>query len=447
MRAAGHVALDRIFFAAHPTVGHTSALRAIGAELRARGHATGFAIMRARVPFASLWPEPVRAAGNLPAAIAAEGAQVFELAPSPSSLWHAARLPRATGQAELEIALALFTSGLEAQSRAIAVHVERMGASVVVGDYLMPAAMLGAQLARRPFVALYHSALPFAAEGAPPFGTILPESARGSAAWRQAEARLARMSDAFDARIAAAATKLGLRAPGRGLLMRPLPVDLNLLATAPELEPGLGPLEGNVLMTGPCLPKSAAPDDAGRAVLDALPRDRHVVYVSLGTVFNDQPAVFRALVAGAAATGAHVVVSAGASFDALADLRSPSVTIHRRVPQVALLERVDAVITHGGNNTVQECLAAGRPMVVIPFGGDQLANARRVERLGVGARIDAHDLSAGVVGEALEAATHEGATDRARQIARALEKYGGTRAAADAVLRSRASASVVARVS
>jgi UDP:flavonoid glycosyltransferase YjiC (YdhE family) len=39
-----------VLFVAHPTVGHTNALRAIAAELRARGHTTGFAIVRARVP-------------------------------------------------------------------------------------------------------------------------------------------------------------------------------------------------------------------------------------------------------------------------------------------------------------------------------------------------------------------------------------------------------------
>jgi MGT family glycosyltransferase len=428
--------MDRrhILLAAHPTVGHTSALRAIGAELRARGHGTSFAIVRARVPFASRWPEPVRAASNLPAAIAAEGAEVLPLTASPAALWHAARLPRATGQAELEIALALFTSGLEAQARHIAAHVRRAGASVVVGDYLMPAALLGARLAARPFVALYHSALPFPAEGAPPFGTVLPESARGSGAWREAEARLVRMGAAFDARIARAARRLELEAPGEGLLLRPISRELNLLATAPELEPGLLPLDGKVVMTGPCLPTGAALDDAGRAVLDALPRDRRIVYVSLGTVFNGQPVVFRSLIAGAAATGAHVVVSAGASFDALADLRSTSVQLHRRVPQVPLLERVDSVITHGGNNTVQECLAAGRPMVVIPFGGDQVANAHRVERLGVGVRRSATTLSLDAVREAVETLRAASFRDRARDLARSLEAYGGVRAAADAVL-------------
>jgi MGT family glycosyltransferase len=423
-----------VFFAAHPTVGHTSALRAIGAEVRARGHATSFAMVHAQVPFATLWPEGVRAALSLPAAIAAEGAEVVKLSASPGSLWHAVRLPRATGQAELEIALALFTSGLDAQARQLAAHIRRTGASVVVGDYLMPAALLGARLAERPFIALYHSALPFRAEGAPPFGTVLPESARGSDAWREAELRLKRMSADFDSRINGAARRLCLEPPGDGLLPRPISRDLNLLATAPELEPGLLPLAGNVLMTGPCLPKGSAVDGAGQAVLDMLPRSRWIVYVSLGTVFNGQPAVFRALIAGASATGAHLVVSAGASFDALADLRSPSVHIHRRVPQVPLLQRVDAVVTHGGNNTVQECLATGRPMVVIPFGGDQVANASRVERLGVGVRMSATALSVDAVRAAVETLSEARFVERASEIARALEAYGGTRAAADAIL-------------
>jgi MGT family glycosyltransferase len=423
-----------ILFAAHPTVGHTNALRAIAAELRSRGHTTSFALVHARVPLASRWPEPVQAATRLPAVIANEGAEVLELKPSLAALWHAARLPRATGQAELEIALALFTSGLEPQAQQIAAHARRGRASVVVGDYLMPAALLGARLAKLPFIALYHSALPFPADGAPPFGTVLPQSARGSDAWRDAEARLVRMCAGFDARIAAAARRLGLAPPGEGLLLRPISPDLNLLATAPELEPGLLPLEGKVVMTGPCLPMGAAQGDAGQSVLDALPRDRRIVYVSLGTVFNDQPDVFRRLITGAARTGVHVVVSAGASFEALAELRSPTVHIHRRVPQVALLTRVDAVITHGGNNTVQECLAAGRPMVVIPFGGDQLANAHRVERLGVGVRMNAADLSVDAVRSAVESLADARMVARSTDLARALEAYRGVHAAADAVL-------------
>lgn len=423
-----------MLLAAHPTVGHTNALRAIGSELRARGHRTSFAIVRTRVPRPDWWPEPVRAATTLPAAIEAEGAPVLPLTPALSTLWHAARLTRATGQAELEIALTLFTGGLEAQAREIAAHARRIDAAVVVADYLMPAALLGARLAGRPYVALYHSALPFPAEGAPPFGTTLPAEARGTETWNQAEARLDRMGALFDRRIATAARRLGVPSAGEHLLQRPMSPVLNLLATAPALEPGLLPLDGPVVMTGPCLASAPALDDEGRSVLESLPMGVRRVYVSLGTVFNDKPEVYRALIAGAAATGAHVIVSAGASLEALASLRGPTVQLFRRVPQVQLLAQVDAVITHGGNNTVQECLGAGRPMVVVPFGGDQAANARRVERLGVGVHLPPPSLSADTVRAALAGLFAPAVVARAAALSGALAGYAGVRAAVDAIL-------------
>jgi MGT family glycosyltransferase len=423
-----------VLLAAHPTVGHTNAMRAIGGELRARGHATSFALVRARLPFSGLWPEPVRAAAALPHAIAAEGARVVPLPTSVRALWHAARLPRATGLGELEVALALFTSAMEVQARRIAAHAHRAGAAVVVADYLMPAAMLGARRAGLPFAALYHSALPFPTASASPFGSGLPESARGTQAWRAAERRLERLSAVFDARVARVAARLGLPSPRAGLLRRPMSTDLNLLATTPELEPGLLPLDGPAIMTGPCTPRAAPVDDAGRQVLASLPTGARTVYVSLGTVFNHKSAVFRVLIDGAISTGASVVVSAGASLDVLAPLRSARVAVFERVPQLEVLRRVHSVITHGGNNTVQECLAAGRPMVVVPFGGDQIANAQRVERLGVGVRLSAGALSAPAVRDALARLDAPSVGERATALCAALGRYGGASAAADAVL-------------
>ena len=242
------------------------------------------------------------------------------------------------------------------------------------------------------------------------------------------------MSARFDARVAAAAKVLGMSAPGRNLLLRPISRDLNLLATAPVLEPGLRPLEGNVVMTGPCLPQPVADDDPFDTALEEIPGGVDVIYVSLGTVFNAQTSIYRKLIAGAASAGAYVVVSAGASFDALVAIRSATVRIHRRVPQLALLKRVRWVITHGGNNTVQECLVAGRPMVVVPFGGDQIVNAHRVERLGVGVRLDAARLAADSVRTALATLDDHRVEQRALQLSLALKGYKGTCLAVDTLL-------------
>lgn len=429
----GEATRRRVLLAAQPTAGHTNGLRAIGARLREQGHPVAFTIIDARLPFPEVWPASIQVGFRLSRSIAEEGMEVLPLASPLSMLWHAARLPFKKGQAEMKVALSIFTAGLERQARQVAAHAQRWGAEVVLGDYLMPAAMLGAELTRVPYVALYHSGLPFPVEGAPPFGSGLPASARGTAAWLEAERGLADLSSMFDERIASAARALGMPGYRTGLFTGLVSRDLNLLATVPALEPGLAAPSGPMRMVGPCLPRSTAASAAGHPALDVLPEDGLRVYVSLGTVFNGKPSVFARVLEGLEALGAHVVVSAGSSYGRLkARPRGPRTHLFAQVPQVALLPQVDVVVTHGGNNTVQECLAAGRPMVVLPFGGDQVANAARVERLGVGEGLDVEGMTPARLREAVERVRL--AAGRAAALAKALEGLDGAGAAAAAVL-------------
>ena len=121
--------MARILMAAHATVGHTNALRAIGVRLREQGHDVGFCIATAALPFVDRWPEPIRAAASLPAAIRGDGFDVLRLSPAFAALWHGARLVRKTGYDELEGALALFTSGMTRNATEIADHARRWGAT------------------------------------------------------------------------------------------------------------------------------------------------------------------------------------------------------------------------------------------------------------------------------------------------------------------------------
>ncbi|XP_074599667.1 NDP-glycosyltransferase YjiC-like [Brevipalpus obovatus] len=58
------------------------------------------------------------------------------------------------------------------------------------------------------------------------------------------------------------------------------------------------------------------------------------------------------------------------------------------VDQLAILPKVDLVITNGGANTILESLHAGKPLIVMPLFYDQLDNAQRIEDRGLGKRID-----------------------------------------------------------
>lgn len=86
-------------------------------------------------------------------------------------------------------------------------------------------------------------------------------------------------------------------------------------------------------------------------------------------------------------------------------------------------------MTHGGNNTVQETLAAGRPMIVLPFGGDQIANARRVERLGVGVALENGATDAASVRAAWARLEAMDARTRARRVAEHVVGDGASAAA------------------
>ena len=62
--------------------------------------------------------------------------------------------------------------------------------------------------------------------------------------------------------------------------------------------------------------------------------------------------------------------------------------VQTTLPQVALLEHADLLVTHGGNNSITEALHHGVPMVVLPFSTDQFDGAAAIERGLAGVALD-----------------------------------------------------------
>jgi UDP:flavonoid glycosyltransferase YjiC (YdhE family) len=106
------------------------------------------------------------------------------------------------------------------------------------------------------------------------------------------------------------------------------------------------------------------------------------------------------------------------------------------LPQPSILPLVDAVITHGGNNTVTESWSFGKPMIVLPLFWDQYDNAQRVHELGLGVRLSTYSFADDELGEAIERlASDEALGKRLRGISGRLQADPGTERAADLIER------------
>ena len=110
----------------------------------------------------------------------------------------------------------------------------------------------------------------------------------------------------------------------------------------------------------------------------------------------------------------------------------PNLVVQPRVPQLALLQRVQAVVSHSGHNTVCESLAAGLPMVLAPIRDDQPIIADQVVRAGAGVRVKFSRVRAPELRDAVTQALADPALRAgADVIRRSFAAAGGAATAAD----------------
>jgi MGT family glycosyltransferase len=152
-------------------------------------------------------------------------------------------------------------------------------------------------------------------------------------------------------------------------------------------------------LVGPSFPLGVRGDEVSFPWEKIASEDR-VVYASFGSQASPSVDQLRAVIASVSPEDGRLVLSAKDQLSALGALPSHVLAVPY-APQLELIKRADVVITSGGANSVNECLAAGRPMLVIPFVNDQDLQAELVARCGAGIHLAAEALNAEVCGEAL----------------------------------------------
>ncbi len=118
-------------------------------------------------------------------------------------------------------------------------------------------------------------------------------------------------------------------------------------------------------------------------------RSRRTICVTLGVSFNRAPHVFRAIVEALDGVDARAIVTVGTGLDpALLGSLPANVHVEGYVPHSVVLPHCDALVFHGGFNSLHGALWHGLPSVVVPQeGGDQEPTAQQVAELGLGLHV------------------------------------------------------------
>jgi len=155
-----------------------------------------------------------------------------------------------------------------------------------------------------------------------------------------------------------------------------------------------------------------------------LADDEPFVYVSFGSFLSVRDDVLARVAEALRTLGLRAAIATGATEPAALG-RIPSDWLVRGfLPQVRLLGRAAAGVTHGGNNSVTEAVGQGVPLVVLPFSTDQFAGAAAIERTGLGRALDPNRADAADLAAAIDAVLRSGSSTLA-DIARAQREQPG----------------------
>jgi MGT family glycosyltransferase len=160
--------------------------------------------------------------------------------------------------------------------------------------------------------------------------------------------------------------------------------------------------------------------------------DSALIYFSLGSLGSADVQLMRRVINCLSATPWRYIVSKGPLHSEIE--LAPNMTGAEFLPQTSVIPLCDLVITHGGNNTITECLHFGKPTIVLPLFWDQHDNAQRMHELGLGIRHDTYRFTDTEMHDALHRLLNDsGLRERLAEAAATIRQRNGVRKAANLI--------------
>ena len=206
---------------------------------------------------------------------------------------------------------------------------------------------------------------------------------------------------------------------------------LNIVCIPRVFQPASESFDERFVFVGPSIQRQFTDTDFPFDLLDRQP----LLYISLGTVFNDRLAFYRQCFEAFGDQPWQVVLSIGEKVEQESLGPIPANFLVRSyVPQLEILQRASIFLTHGGTNSVMEALYYSVPLVVLPGTFEHKVTGLRVVELGLGCLIEEGALTSQALRDAVAmVASDTTIRKNVEHMAHMLQNVGGSKQAADAI--------------
>lgn len=208
--------------------------------------------------------------------------------------------------------------------------------------------------------------------------------------------------------------------------------DLNIVYTSRLFHPASERFDDSYCFVGPSLPTSSPLSDFP---MERLDNGRSLIYISLGTLFNERIGFYRNCIDAFRDSPYQVVMSIGNKIDTAVLPAPDNFIITNYAPQIDLLKRASLFITHGGMNSISEGFYFNVPMLVYPQMIEQGFVAERVTAVGAGHRLTENEVNPTAIrNHALKILTANHYQQAAETIGASLREAGGYKRAAAEIM-------------